>query len=191
MTQPAEEINARFPLATPPYHPKAKEAIDQVDMGDLSPQNFLRVLAHHPRLMGNVVTLGGTLMYRTALDERLREIAIFRVAARTRSNYEWAMHSALFKERCRLGDDQIAALKDLPPSAPCWNARERLVITAVDELHDTSTIGDATWALLRAEWDQAQLLELLMVIGFYHMVAFFLNATGVGPERGALRFAAF
>ncbi len=191
MTQPEDEINARFPLATPPYHPKAKEAIDQVDMGELSPQNFLRVLAHQPRLMNNIVTLGGTLMYRTALDERLREIAIFRVAARTRSNYEWAMHSALFKERCSLSDEHVAALKDLPPSAPCWNARERLVIAAVDELHDTSTIGEATWAGLRGEWDQPQLLELLVVIGYYHMIAFFLNATGVKPERGALQFSAF
>lgn len=191
MSAPAEAGKPRFPLPEPPYDPKAQAAIDKVSMGALSPQNFLRVLAHQPRIMDNIVTLGGTLIYRTALEERLREIAIFRVAARTRSNYEWAMHRALFEERCKLSAEQIEALRSGPPSAPCWDDTESLVISAVDELHDTSTISDALWARLRVRWDQPQLLELLVVIGYYHMLAFFLNATGVAPEEGARHLAAF
>lgn len=190
MSAPADRA-ARFPLPAPPYDPKVQAAFDKVDMGALSPQNFLRVLAHQPRIMDNVVTLGGTLIYRTSLEERLREIAIFRVAARTRSNYEWAMHRALFEARCELSAEQVEALRAQPPSAPCWNETERLVIAAVDELHDTSTISDGLWAQLRIRWEPPQLLELLVVIGYYHMLAFFLNATGAVPEEGARHLAAF
>ena len=51
----------RFPLANPPYDEKVQQIFDKVDLGPLAPQNFLRVLAHQPRLLGNIVALGGFL----------------------------------------------------------------------------------------------------------------------------------
>lgn len=180
---------ARFPLAQPPFDEKVQQVFDKVDFGDLAPQNYLRVLAHHPRILGNVVALGGTLMYKTALDERLRELAIFRTAARTRSTYEWAMHRALFGEKCAITDAERAALKSGAADAPCWNERERLVIAATDELHDGSNVTDATWAAMRRLWPQDQLLEIVMVIGFYHLVAYFMNVSGAAPEAGAVHLA--
>lgn len=181
----------RFPLAQAPYEPKVQEAMDKVNLGPLAPMNFLRVLAHHPSLMGNVVALGGTLMYKSGLPERLREIAIFRVAARTRSNYEWAMHRALFAERCGINEEEQRLLREGPADAPSWNEQERTVIAAVDELHDTSTISAATWSAMAALWQPQQLLEIVVLVGHYHLVAFFMNATGAPPEEGALHLAAF
>lgn len=181
----------RFPLAQPPYDEKVQEAFDKVNLGPLSPQNFLRVLAHQPRLLGNVVALGGSLMYRGSLPERLRELAIFRVAARTRCDYEWAMHRALFAERCRISDDELEALKNGPADAPCWKEQERLLIAAVDELHRDATISSATWAAMASHWEPATLLEIIVLIGHYHLVAFFMNATGAPPEAGAQHLATF
>lgn len=181
----------RFPLASPPYDDKVQQAMDKVDLGPLSPQNFLRVLAHQPRLMGNVVALGGSLMFKGELSERLREIAIFRVAVRTRCNYEWAMHRALFAEKCSISDEQLLALREAPPTAPCWSEPEQLLLAAVDELHAHSTISDQTWARMSALWTPAQLLEIVILIGHYHLVAFFMNATGAEPEDGARHLAIF
>ena len=181
----------RFPLAMPPYDEKVQQAMDKVDLGALSPQNFLRVLAHQPRLMGNVVALGGSLMYKGTLSERQRELAIFRVAARTRCDYEWAMHRALFAERSAVTDEQLLALRTGAPTHPCWTEHEQLLIAAVDELHERSTITDPTWVRMSAHWSPAQLLEIIILIGHYHLVAFFMNATGTGPEEGARHLAAF
>ncbi len=181
----------RFPLAEPPYDPKVQQAFDKVDMGSLTPQNFLRVLAHQPRLLGNVVALGGSLMYKGSLTERQREIAIFRVSVRTRCDDEWAMHRALFAESCKITDEQLEALLNGPSDSPCFTEQEQLLIAAVDELHETSTISDATWQALGKHWGPPQLIEIIVLIGHYHMVAFFMNATGALPEEGARHLVRF
>jgi alkylhydroperoxidase family enzyme len=43
-------------------------------------------------------------------------------------------------------------------------------------------ISDATWAVLSGRLDEAQLIELCMVVGQYHLVAFTLNSLGVEGE---------
>jgi 4-carboxymuconolactone decarboxylase len=181
----------RFPLAQPPFDEKVQQVFDKVDLGPLSPQNFLRVLAHHPRLLGNVVALGGTLMYKGALTERQRELVIFRVAARTRCDYEWAVHRALFQERCGITDEELAALLADDAAGANWTRLERLLLAAVDELHDTSTISAATWDALTGHWKPSELLEIIILVGHYHLVAFFMNATGAPPEEGARHLATF
>lgn len=176
-----------LPLVSPPYHPKVAETMEKVALG-LTPANLMRSLAHHPRLFGNVMALGGTLMYRTALDERLREIAILRTAARTRSEYEWGMHVALFRDRCRLTDAELASLESGQPGDGCWNEGEALVVRLVDELHDTSTLSEATWSRLAQGHEPPVIVELLLTVGNYHLLAFFLNACRVPLEDGAARF---
>jgi hypothetical protein len=44
------------------------------------------------------------------------------------------------------------------------------------------------WADLGAHWDSAQLIELIAIAGFYHLVSFTANAAGVQPEPWAERF---
>jgi hypothetical protein len=61
---------------------------------------------------------------------------------------------------------------------------------AADELHRDSRIGDDTWAALRGRYDDKQLIELLMVVGQYHLVSFTLNSLGVQREPGVEGFPA-
>ena len=56
------------------------------------------------------------------------------------------------------------------------------LLRAADELHADSRIGDATWAELAGRYDEQQLIEVCMVVGQYHLVAFTLNTLGVEPE---------
>src|ERR1039458_4065366 len=52
-----------------------------------------------------------------------------------------------------------------------WDAFEAALLRAADELHADSCIGDATWAVLAGHYDDAQLIELIMLVGRYHLVA--------------------
>ena len=54
-----------------------------------------------------------------------------------------------------------------------------------DELHDTATIGDELWSELRAGWPDDQLVELVCLAGFYHLVSYACNAFAVEPEPWA------
>jgi alkylhydroperoxidase family enzyme len=178
-----------LPLVSPPYHPKVAEVMDKVEFG-LSPQGLMRGLAHHPRLFGNLMAIGGTIMFRTSLDARLRELAILRTAARTRCEYEWGMHVALFREPCRLADAELASLQHGAPEDSCWTETEGLVLRVVDELHDQSTLSDGTWARVQGQFDPAAIVELMATVGNYHMLAYFLNACRIPLEEGAARFSA-
>jgi 4-carboxymuconolactone decarboxylase len=179
---------AGIPLVSPPYDPKVAEVMDKVTFTTLSPVNLMRSLANHPRIFSNTMTLGGTLLLRTSLDARLRELAILRTAARTRSEYEWGMHVSLFRESCRLSEPELTSLQKGIPEDSCWSDDERLVLHVVDEIHDTSTLTDATWSALATAYAPGAIVELIITIGNYHMVAFFLNACRVPLEPAAERF---
>jgi 4-carboxymuconolactone decarboxylase len=62
------------------------------------------------------------------------------------------------------------------------------LLRAADELHTDARISDPTWKELAGRYDEAQLVELCMLVGQYHTVAFALNSLGVQleEERGTL-----
>jgi alkylhydroperoxidase family enzyme len=51
-----------------------------------------------------------------------------------------------------------------------------------DELHATSTIGDALWSELAAAYTAEQLVELVVLAGYYHTIAFVTNAFRIPDE---------
>ncbi|SKA22161.1 Alkylhydroperoxidase family enzyme, contains CxxC motif [Enhydrobacter aerosaccus] len=172
-----------------PYEPDLEKMMDGMRFEGPSPRNLMQALAHAPKFLMRFQALGGTILFSGKLPAREREIAIMRTGARTRSEYEWGMHVALYQGSCGLSDAEICATLHGAGDDPVWSARERLIIRTVDELHDTSTVSDALWRELASEWSEEQLVELILAIGYYHMAAFFLNAVGVPLEDGAARFA--
>ncbi len=66
-----------------------------------------------------------------------------------------------------------------------FTPRQGLLITTVDELHDTGALTDATWAALRVAYRDGQLVELVCLAGFYHLVSFCRGAFAVEPETWA------
>ena len=70
------------------------------------------------------------------------------------------------------------------PQAQGWDPFEKVLLTAADELHEDACISHATWAALAERYDERQLIELPMLVGHYHMVAFTLNSLGVEREQG-------
>jgi len=132
--------------------------------------------------------MAGGLLDRGSISLRDREIAIDRTCGRCRSEYEWGVHIALFADAVGFGPAEIRATTVEGADADCWTARERLIVRLVDQLHNTSTIDDALWAELAAEFEDEQILELIMLTGFYHMVSFVVNATRLPAEPYGARF---
>jgi hypothetical protein len=59
-----------------------------------------------------------------------------------------------------------------------------------DELCAGNDVSDDTWARLAARWSEQQLLELLILGGFYRLVSGFLRSVGVQLEPGTPGFPA-
>jgi alkylhydroperoxidase family enzyme len=120
---------------------------------------------------------------------RAREIVIDRTCARCGCEYEWGVHVAFFAQRAGLDGEQVRSLTHGLPEDPCWgSAVDRLLIRFVDELHETSDVSDALWERLRREFDEVQLLDLLLLCGWYHAISFTARAARVGLEEGAPTF---
>jgi alkylhydroperoxidase family enzyme len=151
---------------------------------DGSELNIFTTLARHPKLLKRWSAFGGVLLYGGTLPARERELLILRAGYLCRADYEWGQHVEIGRA-AGLSDAEIARVAD-GPDAEGWSRGDADLLRAADELHADSRIGDATWAALAARWDEQQLIELCMVVGQYHLVAFTLNSLGVEPESDDL-----
>jgi 4-carboxymuconolactone decarboxylase len=146
-----------------------------------SADHLYRTLVRHPGLFRRWVPFAGKLL-AGKLAGRYRELLILRTGWRCQAAYEWGQH-VIIGRRAGLGVEEIERVK-LGPDAAGWSAHDAALLRTADELHDTSRLSDATWAELAATYDHRQLVEILMVVGHYHMVSYVLNGLGIQREPG-------
>jgi alkylhydroperoxidase family enzyme len=186
-----EPTDPRIPPLAPPYDETLQALL--VRMTPPQAPNVLalfRVLAHNPALAERCLPWGGYLLGRKAsLTLREREVVIDRVCARCGAEYEWGVHVAAFAQQAGFSAEQVRAIADPGADDACLTERDLLLVQAVDELHDTSHIGDALWRQLADRWSAAQLVELLMLAGWYRAISYVCNAAQVPLEAWGQRFA--
>jgi alkylhydroperoxidase family enzyme len=173
------------PLDPPYAEPIAAEFAAIMPPG-LPPLALFRVLAHNPRVLQKVRL--GSLLDRGALDRRDRELVILRTCARCGAEYEWGVHVATFAARVGLTAAQADATARASIDAEVFAPRDQLLLRLADALHDASDVDDALWRELAAAFTPAQLVELLVLAGFYHSISYVTNAARVPLEAGAPRF---
>lgn len=174
-----------FPHATDPRVPPVEDpgpelsALLAKTRGDGSsvPMVIFRTMARHPRLLEGYNVLADFFRARQELSARDRELVILRTAWRSGSEYEWSQH-LLIGARAGLTSNEMALIAQ-PGLAGHWPPRDAALLRATDEVMDRVDLSDATWAELSEVHSEAQIIELVMLAGFYRMVAGFLNATGV------------
>jgi 4-carboxymuconolactone decarboxylase len=144
--------------------------------------NIFATLARHPRLLKRWSAFGGTLLYSGELPGRERELLILRTGWNCRAGYEWGQHVPIALD-AGVTEDEVQRVPAGPDDAG-WAEQDAVLLRAADELHRDARIGDGTWASLAATWSEMQLIEVCMVVGQYHLVAFTLNSLGVEREDG-------
>jgi 4-carboxymuconolactone decarboxylase len=139
--------------------------------------NVFATFVRHRSLFRKWMAFGGKLLYGGKLPARDRELAILRVGWLCRAEYEWGQHVLIGREAGLTGAeiDRIKA----GPQAEGWSPLDAAVLRAADELHGDACITETTWAALVEGYAEAQIIELVFVIGQYHLVSFALNSFGV------------
>lgn len=139
--------------------------------------HVLGTLAHHPALAQAFHTLTGHVLFGTTISPRQRELLVLRVAAVRGCEYEWAQHVVLGAE-AGLSGDEIGRVRE-GPRASGWSSLDGALLAAVDELLDGAKVLDGTWALLAAELDDQQLLDVVFTVGTYDALAMALLSCDV------------
>ena len=179
---------ARIDPLTKPY-PEAFAQRMAALMRGADPLVLFTTLATNDRAWGKFG--GGSLLDKgSPLSMRQREIVIDRVTARSGCEYEWGVHIAGFAAHVGLTPEQVHATVHGAADDPAWPADEQVLIATVDALLDRKRLNDAEWAALRAHADEAQALEIVQLVAFYHGVALICGALDLPLERNAARFPA-
>jgi alkylhydroperoxidase family enzyme len=168
------------PLPRDGRDPRTEELLAGLRRPDGSELNIFATLAHHPRLLKRWSAFGGVLLYAGTLPARERELLILRTAWHCDAHYEWGQHVGIGLAS-GLTQDEIDRVAH-GAHAPGWADEDAVLLHAADQLHEEARISDATWAALAERFDEQQLIELCMVVGQYHLVAFTLNSLGVQGE---------
>jgi 4-carboxymuconolactone decarboxylase len=149
------------------------------DDGAARQLNIFRTLAHNEALSKGFFELGGHLLGGGVLPVREREIVILRTGFRSGSEYEFGQHTRIGRKG-GLTEQEIARLAD--SDSGHWSPDDAALVTFVDELCDEDIVSEVTWQALRTRWTDAELLELLVLAGFYRLVSGMLNSVGVALE---------
>ncbi len=145
------------------------------------PPNLFATLARNRRLFRAWLRFAGALMPRGSLPRADTELVILRVAHNCRCEYEWRHHERIARTAGLTGED-IAAVRD-GASGSNWSARQALLLRAADEVHARREIRQELWTRLRAELTQAELIELVMLIGHHELLAMTISTLRIAPDE--------
>jgi alkylhydroperoxidase family enzyme len=105
---------------------------------------------------------------------------ILRVAHVRECRYEHEHHVRLGR-RAGLNDAEISRVAD-GSAAEGWVPREQAVLEATDELLANGDVTDETWSRLSGLLDTRELIELVLLVGHYEMLAKAINTLRIQPD---------
>jgi alkylhydroperoxidase family enzyme len=171
---------ARLPYADPQTaSPDVREALDA-----LPALNIFAMLAHADTAFIPYLTLGGVLLTQLELNPKLRELAILLVAAHTGAEYEWAQHVGISRT-IGIDDEQIAAVQRGDLQATCLNPDARILLGFTYEVLQRPRPDDDAFTAMRERFPPRQIVELLLVIGNYHMLARIMTTLDIDLDPAA------
>lgn len=184
-------LASRLAPLEPPYEPDLQALLTKMTPpGAPNILALFRVLAHHPLLAERMAGWGGFLLGRKAeLPLRDREVVINRVCARCGAEYEWGVHVAAFGQAAGFSPQENAVIADPGADLSVLSERDRLLVRMVDELHERSDLSADLREALAAVWNERQLLELLMLAGWYHAIGYVCNVARVPLEAWGARWS--
>jgi alkylhydroperoxidase family enzyme len=150
--------------------------------GSVTP--FFRVLAHHPRLLSRVGGLSGFVFMGGELPIRDREIVVLRTLARSRCAREFAEHAA-YAEANGLSADEIDILARQPVVPGSWTEDDRALVEMADQVLAEADIDDDIFQRLVQKFLYSGVLELIVAVSTYRMIASIINAARMPAEEGA------
>jgi 4-carboxymuconolactone decarboxylase len=173
---------ARIKPIEPPYEPTVEGYLTKLMPAGsgLEPLRIFRTLAVNFDLATRMRPLSAGLLAHGTIEPRERELVILRTTAINGADYEWGVHATFFKE---LSSDEIRGT--VPGEAHDWSERDALLMRLCDELNSTARVSDELWHELRQQWSDQQLIELVVLAGWYRTISYVINAAQIEPEPWA------
>ena len=165
--------------------------VPYLNPADLSPENqdllkrpiaLARALVNSPDAARAFFGVGQFIRFRSALDPRLRELAILQVGWLARSPYEWSHHVKIGHDFGVTDDDIRALIDDTAGRPTALDVLTRSVLQAAREITRDGAMAAATFAALQPALGNAQIVDLTLTIAFYNAVVRVLATLAIDVE---------
>jgi alkylhydroperoxidase family enzyme len=155
---------ARLPYIDPEHAPEpVKDAFER----GVPQLNIFKLLAHAETAFRPWLRFGAAVLMEMELDPVLRELAILRVAAITPgAEYEWVQHEHIARS-VGATDEQIDGAR----SGQGLHGDDDLVIRFTDQIVRDAAPDEATFAEMTDRFSSRGIIELILAIGQYMMLA--------------------
>ncbi|MFN2427087.1 MAG: carboxymuconolactone decarboxylase family protein [Candidatus Binatia bacterium] len=132
--------------------------------------NIFRMMAHASTSLRPLMRLGSSILATQQLDPELREYAILLAVKSFGGRYEWIQHVPI-AEACGASREQLAAIEKGELASTCFDAKEKAFLAFVDESAKKVRCSDETFAAMREHFSDREIVETILTIGYYQMLA--------------------
>jgi 4-carboxymuconolactone decarboxylase len=136
-------------------------------------------MLYNPALGEPMQGLGAAIRYRTSLEAATREVAILAVAATLDSEFEWYAHERLARG-AGVSEETIARIA----AGREPDGEAALPYRAARELIGEGDLSDALYAEVQQRFGTTGCVELVVLIGYYRMLALVLRTFRVSTPSG-------
>ncbi|KGD96051.1 carboxymuconolactone decarboxylase [Achromobacter sp. RTa] len=159
--------------------PETKPLVERIERERSSLPNLYRMLLNSPPVAQGWLAYLTAIRQQSGLHARLREMLILRVAVLNQADYEFEQHLPIALQ-AGCSQAQVAGLKagDFAP----LDAGERAAMAYCDEMTREIRVRDATFAAVRAAYDDKEIVEITATVAAYNMVSRFLEAIQIDHE---------
>lgn len=172
---------ARLPYVDPATAPEhVRETLAKLPVS----LNVFRMMAHAEQDFRPLIQLGTAILGRQKLPAKLRELVILRVGRVSNAQYEWVQHVPIALATGAT-QAQIDALEKGDITAPCFDATERTALRFATEVMRDVRASEATFNELTRLVTAQEIVELIVTVGYYMLLARLLETTAVDIDPPA------
>ncbi len=139
-------------------------------------------LLYSPILGDAVQRVGEAVRFEGTLPAQLRELAILTVAAEWQANFEWWAHEKIARD-VGLDEALITGVKTGTLPATVATAQQ-MVYGFAREVIEHHRVSDERYSAVVAMFGEAAVVELVILLGYYTLVAMTLNVFAVAVPDG-------
>jgi alkylhydroperoxidase family enzyme len=171
---------ARLPYA-PTDGPEVRDLVSDIVAQRGEVLHLYQMLLHSPPITAGWLRMMSAVRYETTLPGSLRELVIIRIGYLNDAPYEAEQHRPIaLREGC--SEAQIDALRDWRAHPALFDEKQQAALALTDKMTRDVHADDATWQAARSQWNERELVELVVTIASYNMVSRVIGTLQIRSE---------
>lgn len=162
--------------------PEGERVFDELMQSRGEVQGPFQILMHRPEICARIAQLGSSVRKGGLLDAASSELAILTAARAHNAQLAWTGHVPIAR-RVGVREEAIVAIRERTAPAGLTQ-KEAAVVAFAQELLQSNRVTEPTYRAAERELGQGAVIDLVVLLGYYGMMAAVMNVFEVPPMAG-------